>query len=514
MREFPARQQNALVSKLICAVILLCFALVIAVPRYKTGIEMGDEGFLAYGAERVLDGQIPNRDFVSLQPPLSFYTTAFFFRIFGISMVSLRILGFCIYLLIITMVYMVSLRFARPILALTAGILTAVMGMPVNSFTPFAVWHGILASLVALLLVLKFTETNKRHWAFLAGIASALIILSRHDQGFYFIIAVLIYAILVKFYLKYISPGRLLGFWTFGILAVMIPLLMFWLVCGAFPYMFRQLIIFPLYTYHETSSLAFPVFQGNLPLRTNLIIVSFYLTPIINFIVTIWLIIKIVRKRFYADHTHIAFVLIISILFYCQSLTRTDIYHFFITLPPFFILLALTIEALTKIFNKKWISAVIILTYLSITASFILYTKANFLPSVKEKMAELSIERARGIKVHSIELAEKIEKVTKAIQMFSKPGDSILCLPYQPMLYFLSQRHNPTRWNYIWPGDQTAEEHKQLIEQADESHPAVVVLDEKNEMNKYAPEIIEYINRKYKVAEELDFLSIYVPLNP
>ena len=83
MDEIPAKQQKALVSKLIFAVILLCFALIIAVPRYKAGIDVGDEGFLAYGAERVLDGQVPNRDFVSLQPPFSFYTTAVFFRIFG-----------------------------------------------------------------------------------------------------------------------------------------------------------------------------------------------------------------------------------------------------------------------------------------------------------------------------------------------------------------------------------------------------------------------------------------------
>lgn len=173
MYEFFSKQPNALVSKLICVIILLCFALIIALPRYRTGIDVGDEGFLAYGAERVLDGQLPNRDFVSLQPPFSFYTTAFFFHIFGISLVSLRILGLSIYLLIITMVYIVSLRFARPILALTAGVLAAVMSMPFFNFTPFAAWHGILASLVTLLLVLKFTETGRRRWAFMAGITTA-----------------------------------------------------------------------------------------------------------------------------------------------------------------------------------------------------------------------------------------------------------------------------------------------------------------------------------------------------
>ena len=49
---------------------------------------------------------------------------------------------------------------------------------------------------------------------------------------------------------------------------------------------------------------------------------------------------------------------------------------------------------------------------------------------------------------------------------------------------------------------------------ADESRPAVVMLYRKDEISKYAPEIVEYVNKKYKVAEEFDFISIYVPLNP
>jgi hypothetical protein len=512
MREFLSKQPNALVSKLICVIILLCFALIIALPRYKMGIDVGDEGFLAYGAERVLAGQLPNRDFVSLQPPFSFYTTALFFKIFGISLGSLRILGLSIYLLIITMVYMVSLRFVRPILALTAGVLAAVMSMSFFNFTPFAALHGILASLVTLLLVLKFTETSRRRWAFLAGITTALIVLSRHDQGFYFIIAVLIYALLIKFYHKDIRPGKMLGFWISGILAVMIPLLTYWLVCGALPYMFRQLVIFPLYNYSRTSSLPFPVFKLNIALNKNMLTGLFYFLPIIEFLVAIWLIKKIVRRQFYADHTHIAFILIISILFYCQVLTRSDYHHLFIILPPFFILLVLSIEAFIKMFSKKWISAVVTFTILSLIASFILYTKPVYLPSLTEKTTEISLDRAHGISAYKAEIAKRVEMVTRTIQKYSRPGDSILCLPYQPIFYFLSQRHNPTRWNYIWPGDQTADDYKQLIKQADESRTAIVVLYRKDEINKYAPEIIEYVNKKYKVAEEFDFVSIYVPL--
>ena len=240
----------------------------------------------------------------------------------------------------------------------------------------------------------------------------------------------------------------------------------------------------------------------------------FYLLPAVEILAAIWLIKRIIRRQFSADHTNAAFILVISILFFCQVLTRSDFHHLFIMLPVFFILFVLSIEAFVKIFSNKRVSAVITFAILLLISSFVLYTSPVYLPSLAEKTTEISVERARGIRAYQAGIAKKIEMVTSEIQKYSRPGDSILCLPYQPIFYFLSQRHNPTRWNYIWPGDQTAEDYEQMIKQADKSQPAVVMLYRKDEINKYAPEIIEYVNKKYKVAEEFDFISIYVPLNP
>src|SRR6266536_3284996 len=58
-------------SDFICPAILLLIAIAIAYPRWRAGIDWRDEGLLAYGAERVVHGEIPHRDFVSLRPPAS-----------------------------------------------------------------------------------------------------------------------------------------------------------------------------------------------------------------------------------------------------------------------------------------------------------------------------------------------------------------------------------------------------------------------------------------------------------
>src|SRR5437764_15148860 len=86
-------------SDFICPAILVLIALAIAYPRWRAGIDWRDEGLLAYGAVRVTHGEVPHRDFVSLQPPLSFYTAAGIFKLCGTSLASLRSFGLSIFLL-------------------------------------------------------------------------------------------------------------------------------------------------------------------------------------------------------------------------------------------------------------------------------------------------------------------------------------------------------------------------------------------------------------------------------
>src|SRR5438128_3118495 len=103
--------KSARLPDLLCAALLLAFAVAIAYPRWRAGIDWRDEGLLAYGAVRVMAGDIPHRDFVSLQPPLSYYMTAAMFKLFGTSLATLRILGLSIFLVLPLFVYGVGRNF-------------------------------------------------------------------------------------------------------------------------------------------------------------------------------------------------------------------------------------------------------------------------------------------------------------------------------------------------------------------------------------------------------------------
>gem|GEM_PF-1222605 len=509
-----------------CCLLIITLCLAIGLPRYLINIDLGDEGFLAYSAVRVMDGQVPNRDFVSLQPPLSFYTLAAVFKLFGTSLAALRTLGLCFYILIALLIYGISRNITGRILSFLAAISAAMIGMPLFNFVPYAVWHGILATLIAVFLFMCAMANGWRLWAFLAGLATAAAILFRHDQGLYLMAAVLIYVWAAKHvnynitYKPYI--GRILGFWAAGILAIMLPSVVYWLVCGSASYMFEQLIVFLLTRYAKTSSLPMPIFYPELPLPENIIVVMFYLPLIVCVLTAIWIVKTLIRQRFRMEHAGIGFLLVISLLFYLQVITRSDLHHLVIALPPFFILCAWCTDTLVRNTIEKWHiryglpasrspKNAVFMTVGMLTILFLLYMKSSFIDTINICRTVLPLNRG-GIWLE-LGHVQTTTSIIKAIQFYAEPNDAILCLPYAPMYYFLSDRHNPTRWNYLWSGDQTVEDHLALVEQAKKDPPKVIITTKIDWVQANAPVIYDYIMANYKVVHDLDPITIYLPIN-
>ena len=419
-----------------------------------------------------------------------------------------------------------------------AALPAMVFGISYFRFVPFAVWQGAVVVLVASLFIMRAAVTGRRLWGFLAGLATALVIILRHDQGFYLSVAILVYVLALKFAktdtVDKPHPGKMLVFWVVGAAVIMLPLGVYWLVCGAVPYMFAQLIVFPLTNYAKTSSIPMPVFHLDWSLVNNAMVGMFYMAPVGGGLTAVWLLVRFVRRRFCVKHACVSFILAMSALFYCQVLARSDLHHLLITLPPFFVLCGWLLKVASKMVGKaisrgcncdrdtSWVSfaatAMVLLVAGVVGGWFLSHTKEVFIGLSRKQVKALNppvrvvlVDRA-GVLLQS-PLASSIENVTRMIQGYAEPDESILCLPYQPMFYFLSGRRNPTRWNYIWPGDQTPQDHQTLIEQAQNDPPAVVLIFGKPKMQNYAPTIIDYVDSEYKVVYKDKGLELYIPLD-
>lgn len=66
-------------------IILLGFTYYITYLNY--GISLSDEGFFVYGAERVLQGQLPMSDFISYLPG-NYFLLALLYKIFGLNLLA------------------------------------------------------------------------------------------------------------------------------------------------------------------------------------------------------------------------------------------------------------------------------------------------------------------------------------------------------------------------------------------------------------------------------------------
>jgi hypothetical protein len=145
----------------------------------------------------------------------------------------------------------------------------------------------------------------------------------------------------------------------------------------------------------------------------------------------------------------------------------------------------------------------------AVSALFLFYTKPLFLKSLQEPARRINLNRA-DVRVEA-QMAAKFENLIAMIQKYVAPDRSILCLPYQPMLYFLSERRNPTRWNYLWPGDQTPQDHQNLIDQAKRDTPGMVIIFNRQNVQRYAPTIIDYVDSEYVCVGRSGVMTVYFP---
>ena len=104
--------------------------------------------------------------------------------------------------------------------------------------------------------------------------------------------------------------------------------------------------------------------------------------------------------------------------------------------------------------------------------------------------------------------------------MYSKKGDAILALPLNPIFYFLSDRVNPTHYEWVLPGMLEKPKEKELVAILENQPPKVVIyvdiaIDGKEErrLSHYAQELYKFLLKNYTFQEQVGFFQILLPKN-
>ncbi len=150
-----------------------------------------DDGILGQSALRVMQGQLPHRDFAEIYTGGLSFIHALAFRLFGVNLLSLRICAFLFFLAWLPAVYYIASRFTSPIAAGLITLLAVTWSYP-NYPAAMPSWYNLFFATFGAASLLRYLEDRKSRWLFVAGVCGGVSILIK-VIGAYYVAGVLLF---------------------------------------------------------------------------------------------------------------------------------------------------------------------------------------------------------------------------------------------------------------------------------------------------------------------------------
>ncbi len=172
---------------------------VMAVSAAYVGWHLGrgwvphDEGALGQSAVRVLSGELPHRDFDELYTGGLTYLNAFAFRLFGTTLITMRLMLFAVFLAWVPAVFYIASRLVRPLAAAGVTILCVAWSLP-NYPAPLPSWYNLFLAVFGVAALFRWLEDRRALWLVAAGLAGGLSLLVK-VVGLYYVAGVLLFLV-------------------------------------------------------------------------------------------------------------------------------------------------------------------------------------------------------------------------------------------------------------------------------------------------------------------------------
>ena len=538
----PSANSSSLRPLWLVLIYLALFAYLHSFSEY--GLNVWDEGGYANGTLRTLNGEKAMEDF----NPSGYLSGRYiygglFFKLFGVSIQSLRIGVTLITPGMIFMVYAISRRIMPPGFAFLAAVF--MLSAPAMYYNRFFTFFCILN---LYLLVRCVEKVQSQRYLCLAGAILLSGFFKFEVALFSFLCSMVVF--FVQFLLKTKQEDsarqedQVFGmsrtkFWvSVGLLVLVLIFALSFLLKKDFFNLAVDMVLGSYQVWGNPFPNLFPFFAlwselGSHEMFQRLL---FYIPVWVYTGVAFFLIIKIIKENVIeVIDMHVLSILLIGVCAYGLVLWRTGFDNLLRTLPSAYILfcyiLYLTrgrllslLEVSTKgsgalVVSRK--TAVNVVTvFLPCLFFYEMNTNHGFyagtIGAVKQETALLDMPR---VKVYTNPAeAEWIEKVVDRIENYSEVGDPILALPLNPIFYFLTERKNPTPYDWILPGMLDEKDEKKVIGQLQASPPKVIVFvdipidgKEDRRLANYTPLIHSYLAKNYEFKEMIGMFQILLP---
>jgi len=182
-------------------VVLLAMTLLVTLcyltPQVRSGWIPHDEGLLGQTAERVLEGEVPHRDFDDMYSGGLTYLHAAAMKILGTRLSSMRWVLLAASLLAVACWYGIATHFAPPWVAMLVSLLCLSWSTP-NYFASLPSWYILLLASASTWMLLQYQRHRQNRWLLAAGFCCGLSLMIK-IVGLYMIAAALLSLLAISF---------------------------------------------------------------------------------------------------------------------------------------------------------------------------------------------------------------------------------------------------------------------------------------------------------------------------
>jgi hypothetical protein len=496
-------------------IVLFLIAIAVQAIGFKARCGPYDEFLSLYGADRVLHGQMPYRDFWTMYGPAQFYVLAGFFKLFGVSTLFGRVFD----ALIRAGIACASFALARLLtdnrwsLAAFGAVILWLTGIYYPAYN-FPVYPAMLASLMSCLFFAAWLRsTTDRRSLFFAGLFVSLTTIFRHDSGFYIFVAELVMLTWVS---RVRLPGestsdllanygRQLGLYIAGVVLIAGPVYLLVVVRAGFSNVFYDLFYVPAKVYPKVRSLPFITpdmlqqlhhpfsWDGRIAVESLIV-----LLPIFTIVTTALAIVASRKTRIFAEawqrQTFVLLFLLAS-LFFLKGLIRVGpvqlLQSILVCLTVLTVLVGHRRQLAVSSRICLYVTAVFLAICSAATLSHVLtFARVNLRDALHPQAADsfyqrchvpAELGRARCMLIEPDVLAATLDierRSTPDQPIYVGDGRHDRIFWNDVRLYFLSGRGSVTRWYDLHPGVQTTLSiQKEMIADIRREDPPVVVIN-------------------------------------
>ncbi len=255
------------ISRIATAGALILAALLYLTLCMNRTVDPTDEGLALFGAERVLNGDVPHRDFFTLYGPGQFYALAALFKLFGSSVLVERVWDTAVRCLSVVLVFIVVSQAAprRAALLAAAASLVWLASFGFYGYAVFPALASVLGGIALLAPALAGAMVTSRLLA--AGACAGAVVMFRYDVGVAVFAAECVLVALAGWSGQLTSMASLWGAvqallrFGAGFAIVVMPVAIVFVLAGIIPDLIFDVVTYPAQYYVKMRSLPFPAIR-------------------------------------------------------------------------------------------------------------------------------------------------------------------------------------------------------------------------------------------------------------